>query len=546
MKSHLRSAFLFAFLAFGCYHAYVSISRFGFEAVDLPPIKFFFFSLWSCVRNITTYTLAVVSIVYLLGKWSRWVLTFLVGYIAIVWSASLYASHMFHANLAEIWIMLLMNSSVDELLSFARMTITVKSVLAVMGIVMVIGLFNYMMKKANYPKMCKRSMLIGIALLLPFVVCNLVVLNWHWGVAQMPYTSFLITSVKSWASLRGVYNACDRPNLPTVIPIRVEQKYLPDVVIVLGESVTRNNWHLYGYGRQTTPRLDQICSQGGGIAYTDVVGVMPDTVSALTRLLTDVGFENPNDGNWTLAEVYRRAGYKTTLITNQGSWDGSLLAKMYNGCDKRIDMYVEYPRADHYDETVVPYLKKELSNDGPHAIFVHLQGVHYPVQDVNPSNENYFSNDVDVDVLNGLSEVNRDRRNRYDNGLLYGDKVLGMIVDSLKQRAQAAVMYFVSDHGESPRSDGWRIYSDKDVYELPCVIWFSSAYRERFPETVNAATIAKDRPMQQDEMTYGLLDIAQIAPFGKYEATKSFLHERFAARNPRYIDKGRLTYSDVK
>ncbi len=536
------SSFLFVLVLFGSLHAYCAISKFGFQMVDLPPVQFFLFSLWSCIRDIVTYTLLLSASVFIFGRFARWVVLAIWTYIVVVVCSCVYVDRVFHASLSSIWIELLLNTSVDEVTEFLKMSLGLWQIAGVILVCIVIAFPFLVLSRLPTQRFSKRSILIGVGLMMPFLFINVIVMNWHWGVAQMPYTEFLISSVISYGKDRGFRHACENRGLPSTIGTNVTTNELPDVVIVLGESATRNNWHLYGYERHTTPRMDEVCASGDGVALKDVVGIVPGTVSALSFLLTDVTFETMGKGNWTLAEVLRRAGYRTVVISNQQTWNGntSLLGSIFNGCEERISMFAEKKGLSHYDESMIPYLRSKLSASRPHAVFIHLAGMHYPVHDACPESEKYFTDNVERKVLDGLSAYNRDRRNRYDDGILYEDKVLGMIVDTLKEGSRPSIMFFISDHGESPRSDGWRVYTDKDVYELPCVIWMSKQYRSRFAKTASLLRTSVNKPIQPDLLAGGLLELAQIEISNLN--VMSFLHSDFKCRYPRKIDKGRLNY----
>ena len=538
------SSFWFVFLLFGSLHAYWAISKFGFQEVDLPPVQFFLFSLWSCVRNVITYTLLLSAPIFLFGRLARWVIMAIWAYIVIVLCASAYVAKVFHASLASIWIELLTNTSVDEVVTFLKMSLGFWQVVGLVLVCLVIAFPFIVLRKLRPQPFTRRSVLLGLSCALPFVLINLVFMNWHWGANQMPYTSFAFSSFISYERFRGFRHACANKDLSDVVATNVPTNALPTVVIVLGESATRNNWHLYGYERHTTPRMDEICAAGEGVALTDVVGISPATAGALGFLLTDVRFETLTTGHWTLSEVMRRAGYRTVAISNQADGKTSLLGLLFNGCVKRISMFEEMRGKSHYDETMIPYLRAELSGPAPKVVFVHLAGMHYPVHNACPPSDMHFADDVEGSVLKGVSEYDRDRRNRYDDGILYEDKVLGMIVDALKEHNEPSVMFFMSDHGESPRSDGWRVYTDKDVYELPCVVWMSKQYRERFSETARSLLSVSHKPLQPDLMTGGLLELARIDRAKL--SVPSFLDPDFKCRTPRKIDKGRADYNAVR
>lgn len=347
--------------------------------------------------------------------------------------------------------------------------------------------------------------------------------------------------------MRGINQACENRGLPQKLGVGIDAADMPDGVFVLGESSTRNNWHLYGYPRQTTPRMDALCGSGEAVKFDDVVGVQPVTVEALALLLTDVSFDDKAQGNWTLAEAYRRAGYRCVLISNQYSWGDktSTLYKIFNGCEKRTSPRIEFGE-NGYDEKLAAILDKELQNDDgrPTIAFLHLAGIHYPVrpEQVHPPEETYFNDGIDEEFMKQFSPRVRDRLNRYDDGILYEDKVLGMVVDVLMRRNRPSFMFFISDHGESPRAETWRSYVDTDVYELPALLWMSPSYSSHFPQMAKRIAKASSRRMQSDEMTYGLLELGFIQDMPKQSGNMNFLSEEFTGRSPRFIDKGRSIY----
>lgn len=540
------SAFWWTVLAFGLINGYDVVSRFGWVTLDRPPTVLYLINIWTAVRNLIGYTLMPAALVFLLGRKSKWVLIPAFALVLGIEAACEYSAKVFHAGLSDNWIALVTNTSFEEISNFISMSVSWLSISAVLLFVAVVLAYALLMRRAAYPDRSWVTKIIGVGLVCPFVITNMLLTNWHGGVCQTVWSSFVIGSYMTWKNMQGIIRACDQPSLPDSLETLVPVDQLPDVVIVIGESSTRNNWSLYGYPRRTTPRMCELCAEdGNGISLRDVVGIQPITLGAVSALLTDSIHEDKQRGSWTLAEVYHRAGYRCVQVSNQlvGEKDGSLLARLYNGCEKRICPRYRLPREKKYDEYMLPFIKEELATrDGrPTALFIHLSGMHFPVHDVNPPADDYFTDEVEPEVLNGLSAHDRDRRNRYDNGIRYEDKVLGLIVDAVKGTRRASVLFYVTDHGESPRSPEWRNFEDVDVYELPCVMWFSDEYIVRFNAIFCKAKLAQNRPLQTDQMTTGLIDIGLIRRDASFD--KSFLDENFCGRNPRLIDKGRILYS---
>lgn len=546
LKSKLKfNAAVVAAVAFGLVNLYGVVDKFGGQAVDLSPALFLTFSIWVAVRNLVSFTCLPVAAVYLLGRHSRWLLIPGFIYVLLVDVGTVYIGRTYHAPLASEWLPLLMNTNVDESIAFIKVTFTAGFTVGFIAFAAIVVAFAGVLLRADYPAHGWRSVRTGVLLAGAFVVLICLTMNLNFGIGQMTYSSFILTSIKSWTEGRGIREACLSAKLPEKLPTSANT--LPDCVIVLGESATRNSWHLYGYERHTTPRLDEICgSGGGGVMFSDVVGTQPATDRALALLLTDVSFDNQLVGGWTLAEVYKRAGYRCVLISHQwgGSSDSTTLYRIFNGCEKRISVRkATVGKERTFDEDAIPLLEKELKDTSrPNMIFIHLAGMHYPVQEVIPECEKHFTDEVEGECIKDMSVRDRDRNNRYDDAILYEDKVLGGLVDVLRKRKRPSCLMFISDHGESPRAMGWRDFHDREVYEVPMFIWLSPAYKSMFPDVEKAIVRAKDKPLQSDELSHGLIHLGLISRLPNWDARKDFLSSEFEGRNPRKIDKGRLIY----
>lgn len=67
------------------------------------------------------------------------------------------------------------------------------------------------------------------------------------------------------------------------------------MVLVLGESTQRNRMSLYGYGRITTPLLDEMRRQDPHLTvFDDVISPRPYTIEVLQRILTFADERNPD------------------------------------------------------------------------------------------------------------------------------------------------------------------------------------------------------------------------------------------------------------
>lgn len=506
----------------------------------------------AAIRDVVCYSLLAVVPVCLFGRWARLFLMPFFVYAVGVGVAVHYAWALYKVPLGEFWPAALANSSGDEIAMFLKMSMTPGAVAGLVGILLVLAAGVFVLAKARYPRVTWRSWTLGLLLTLPFCVFLLGLENWRFGIREMLYSDFVVRSALSWSRMKGLCDACSgKPKLPDRLACEADAGELPNVVFVIGESSSRAYWHLYGYPRQTTPCMDALCREGnGGVCFRDVVSVSGATTESICMTLTDVSLDNPMVGGWALPEVYRRAGYRGVLITNQMLWrfdQDALLSKVFDGCDERIKMAEEFPGDGRpYDERAAEILARVLRGavDAPQIVFVHLAGAHFPVENANPKSEDYFTDAVEGECLAGLSFEARARANRYDNAIRYGDKVLGMLVDVVKAESRRpACLVFLSDHGESPRNEYWRNRESEDVYEVPFLIWFSDAYRQAFPDVVAAASRAASRPVQNDELVYGLAELGRISGLAGARPERSFLHPDFRGRLPRKLDMGRAVYS---
>ena len=103
-------------------------------------------------------------------------------------------------------------------------------------------------------------------------------------------------------------------------------------------------------------------------------------------------------------------------------------------------------------------------------------------------------------------------------------------------------MIYLSDHGDSIGANSWRLTNDRNVWEVPMIIWFSADYANKFPNIVSAVKKARTLPLQSDLLLAGFLHIAGVKGW-EIGSEKDFLSELFKPRFPRLIEGGKLEYN---
>ena len=93
----------------------------------------------------------------------------------------------------------------------------------------------------------------------------------------------------------------------------------PHIVLIIGESYNKHHSQLYGYDRETTPLQLERTKKGEMVVFDDVVSCWNLTSFVFKNIfsLHAVG----DSGEWCdyplFPELFRKAGYNVTFITNQ-------------------------------------------------------------------------------------------------------------------------------------------------------------------------------------------------------------------------------------
>ena len=159
--------------------------------------------------------------------------------------------------------------------------------------------------------------------------------------------------------------------------------------------------------------------------------------------------------------------------------------------------------------------RDSIPNFATISIFIHLYGSHFPFELRCPQSKRYFTEEKKGHFVNA-----------YDDSLRFTDSILGRLLDLLEREKRPSVFIYLSDHGESPDSGRTRVITDKDCWQVPMVVWLSRSYRARFPEVAARLSNAVNRPLQNDCLLPGILEILRITGM-HYKKADSFLDDEF-------------------
>lgn len=287
-------------------------------------------------------------------------------------------------------------------------------------------------------------------------------------------------------------------------------------VLVVGETSRAMEWSLYGYERETTPRMEKL---DGLVHFTDVVTQSNNTHKSVPIILSAASAEDYGViyDEKSIVTAFKEAGFHTVVIANQ-NLNTSMIGAFYREADTFIDMS-QFKTGSSYltslhDGALLPYLQKELDKtDGNLFFVIHTYGSHFNYHERYPKEFAFYT----PDKAEGIRAAYKTQlRNAYDNSIYYTDYVLGEITDMLAKTNDCVSMLYLSDHGEDIFDDSRARYLHASpiptYYQLhiPYIIWFSEAYRAAYPEKYQVALSHSALPVSTNSVFHTVLDIAGV------------------------------------
>ncbi|MBR4730749.1 MAG: phosphoethanolamine transferase, partial [Prevotella sp.] len=342
---------------------------------------------------------------------------------------------------------------------------------------------------------------------------------------------------------------------------------VPNIVLVIGESYNKHHSQLYGYDKPTTPRQMALQEEGGLVAFTDVVSTWNLTSFVFKHMLSlyAVG----DSGDWCdeplFPEVFRKAGYHVTFITNQFESKAKEAIYDFSGGFflndpelSKLQFDSRSTRTHRFDDGVIKEYEKVSLESGVRSletgdlVILHLMGSHVDYRARYPQKtQTYFTPEMyDRPELN---DKQKQILAHYDNSLRYNDSIVACITQKFIDKD--AVVIYVPDHGEeifdgSPYMYG-RMHGANIDYrlarnemEIPFWIWGSPIYREKHPYGWLAIQNAKDRPLMVDALPHLLLYLGGIST-PLYREELNVISPKYDQKRPRIL-KGVTDYNQLK
>lgn len=295
-----------------------------------------------------------------------------------------------------------------------------------------------------------------------------------------------------------------------------------NVVVIIGESLRRQDMHCYGYPLENTPQIDSLIASGDLVLYDDVVTCRPNTVGSIRSVMTLHLVDSGNESWWNypaLPTLFRAAGYRTYWTSNQepGGKFIQPIAAIATTCD--TTHYLSYhttetwwASANHVDGELLTTLS-DYRNEGNDKFLqiVHLYGSHQEYKDRYPSSYERFSG-KDI-AENHLHSSQKQRAAEYMNSIYYNDYVVSEIIK--KYSTQSSIVFYFSDHGitrydnpDEPEQFGHNNYPT--ALTIPMMVYVSPSFRAQNPHIYSQLTEAVHRPMMTDVFTHSIAALMGI------------------------------------
>lgn len=269
------------------------------------------------------------------------------------------------------------------------------------------------------------------------------------------------------------------------LSIEVDSARLPDnICIIIGESFSKHHSSLYGYEKETNPKLKALEKDSSLVVYKNVTSAGTHTIESLQMFMSTMGLDESKQRKWyeytTLIELLSKSGYKTHWVSNQsqkGVYD-NVASRYAELCDTAIFVNrFSGTNVMTHDEMVLPALSSLVNKDRS-AYIVHLMGSHYEFDKRYPA---------EFDIFRPDDYMRRPKHQRYniatyDNAVRYNDSIVNDIFERFSD--EEAIAYYFSDHGLD-------IYNSSEDYighatgspasveagiQIPFLVWMSNKY----------------------------------------------------------------------
>lgn len=302
-----------------------------------------------------------------------------------------------------------------------------------------------------------------------------------------------------WNELEKFRQTQNRINSDKVIFDAIKNEKGEVYIVVIGESLNKENMGLYGYVRDTSPLLSEYQKNDKLLVFDNAYSVHTHTMPVLSQGLTESDQFNTKDyyDSLSVVNVLNKADVETFWVTNQqivGKWDNlvSVIAHQVDNLFALNKSIGERAQSQEFDGVVIDKVKEllEVESDKNRVIFVHLMGNHWDYCKRFPENYQYFSGDLRIPYF-GSMKLNKDKLaklNCYDNSVLYNDYVVSSLISLLEEKDNVNGLLYFSDHADDViggLGHNATLFTF-EMTQIPLVMWLSDTYKYRYSDKVTS------------------------------------------------------------
>ena len=281
---------------------------------------------------------------------------------------------------------------------------------------------------------------------------------------------------------------------------------LPNIIYIVGESLTLSHMGIYGYNKDTTPKLQDLEDNKRLIAFDNALSIGTHTRLSVPYMLVGMEGIDPLGKLYQTPTIFNYAkarGYSTAFISAQDTtwghikdifvdddvdffWDGLQMnknASVHKGAD---DMRV-------LTEIAMPYINKQ---NKPFMLVLQMDGSHYPYSMHSTQEHKKF-----------LPESEENSINAYDNTVIKTDDYIATLIQYVQRKNPNSWVFYSSDHGQGlgGKSGMFNQGFVKNTIHNPLLI---APPKVQFQKVL----LNKNKPISQADIVPTILNIIGMRP----------------------------------
>ena len=277
-------------------------------------------------------------------------------------------------------------------------------------------------------------------------------------------------------------------------------------ILVIGETSRAANWSLFGYEKETNPKLRK---EEGIYPISNTYSSANSTYRSIPMLITQSTPQNYDE--WkrtgTISRAFKESGNYTAWIGGQSE------AHMFVHLAATKSDFVDYAKG--YDGKLFEKAKMIVTANKQNVfIVIHIFGSHFNYNQRYPKEFNYFK---PSDFTSANLQNKKEMINAYDNTVLYTDFLLDDFIQFLKKDNRNSALYYTADHGENLMDDKKNLmfHAAQHIptsyeFHVPTFVWLSESYRRDYPEKVENLIRNKDKKMSTTVTYHSVIDLGNI------------------------------------